>query len=132
MFWSIEQYYNRVHFAVVRRLRVVERHLVRIQRPYKRRFRIAFPGLVSEIEKAFREHVWLRRHAHSLFYAMFGILLLASQVVFPSSVTTTRQDAHDTAEPEQRAGTSETLKSHRDAVLKPMPALAPGKADAAP
>jgi hypothetical protein len=63
---------------------------------------------------------------------MFGILLLASQVVFPSSLSTTGQDAHETAEPEQRAGTSGTLKSHRDAVLKPTPTLEPGKADAAP
>lgn len=133
MFWSIEQYYNRVHSAVVLRLRAVERHLVRMQRRYKRRFRIAFPGLVVEIEKAFRRRAWFRRHAHSLFYAMFGALLLVSQIALPASTKGERASATDKAAEHQLCAPQGPVESGRvEPKIVPTTEATPRKADAAP
>lgn len=77
VFLWLEIYYTRVHAAVGRRLRVVERHLLRAQRHYRKKFDFAAPQLVAEIEREFAGKRWLRRHVHTAVYLTLAIAFIA-------------------------------------------------------
>jgi hypothetical protein len=82
VFLWMEIYYTRVHSAVGRRLRIVERHLLRAQRQYHKKFDFAAPQLVAELEREFTKKTWLRRHVHTAVYVTLAIGFVALHFSF--------------------------------------------------